>query len=197
MKRNISILLILFLFTACGTSTTTVILLPDHNGKTGTVIVKNQASTVELNKPYTYVSVRDKRAAIKVKTGSQNTAEGDHDFLFDVEPQQPTLFILYFQHNSTGLTDKSMKLIPKVLQNANDREYSEISIIGHTDTRGSSKHNVELSLRRARSVEKILMAHDKNLKNVIVQSFGEKDPLVATGDNISEVKNRRVEIMIR
>lgn len=90
-----------------------------------------------------------------------------------------------------------MALIPEILQVAREREPSEISIIGHTDSKGSADYNYKLSLQRAEAVAEILRDADATLKNLYIKSHGENDPLVLTEDNVSEEKNRRVEIMVR
>jgi len=112
-------------------------------------------------------------------------------------PLKPVSILLYFEHNSSQLTAESQALIPKIFKIAEERAPSEVSIFGHTDSKGSSENNNKLALHRAEAVGKILKTSDIPLKNISIKSFGESDPLVPTGDNISEIKNRRVEIMIR
>ncbi|MBU2645071.1 OmpA family protein [bacterium] len=197
MLRTLTFISTLFLLLACSAPTTTVVLLPDADGKTGAVVVKSQMAEVELTKPYTYVAVSDDKAVIEVKPANKATIEQDSDLLFKAEPEKPVHFILYFESDSTELTAQSLKLIPQILQKLKERENAEINIIGHTDTKGSAKHNIALSLQRARAVEKLFRSQEKDLQQIYVQSFGEKDPLIPTGDNVSEERNRRVEIMIR
>ena len=73
---------------------------------------------------------------------------------------------------------------------------TEISIIGHTDTKGSDDINKNLSQKRALAVEKILKDYMPSLDRVDVQSFGSKDQLVPTPPNVNEPRNRRVEILV-
>ncbi len=196
MIRYIGVFLGLFLVCACG-SKTTVILLPQEDGKTGSVIVKNQSFSTTLDQPYTYTKVSDGQSDLSVKAIDQKTVTEVFQRLLEAEPVRPVSYILYFKHDSTILTKDSLKLIPKVLQSAKEREPSEITIIGHTDSKGSRGYNIKLSLHRANTVKKMLKEHDANLKKLYVQSYGENDPLIITGDNVSEARNRRVEIMIR
>jgi outer membrane protein OmpA-like peptidoglycan-associated protein len=174
-----------------------VILLPDEDGKTGTVIVKNQGASTTLNKPYTYTDVSNTTSMAAAAPIAQNKVNNLYQSLLNSEPLKPVSFILYFEHDSINLTKDSMNLIPQVLQVAKDREPSEISVIGHTDSKGSSAYNNKLSLQRAETMAKLLKASDANLKNIYIKSHGENDPLVMTEDGVSEEKNRRVEIMIR
>ena len=70
-----------------------------------------------------------------------------------------------------------------------------IIIYGHTDTKGSKKYNLILSEKRALSVSKYFRTKGINNK-IIMKNYGESHPLIVTGDNISEEKNRRVEVII-
>ena len=194
--RYFTLLLCLTVFFSCG-SKTRVILLPDQDGKTGSVIVRNQSSSTTLDKPYTYTNVSNDKSSISVEPIEKNKVEEEYQLLLDAEPAKPIHFILYFEHNSTKLTKKSQALIPKVLKAAKEREPSEISVIGHTDTKGSFEYNNKLALQRANIIAELLRKYNTNLKNLDVKSHGENDPLVLTEDGISEGKNRRVEIMVR
>ncbi|MBC8441483.1 MAG: OmpA family protein [Deltaproteobacteria bacterium] len=196
MIRYISILLCLIFLYACG-SKTTVVLLPEKDGKTGSVVVKNQVSSTTLDKPYTYTEVTDDKSDFLVKSTDQKKVTDEYQFLLKAEPAKPAHFILYFEIDSINLTTKSMTLIPKILQVAKERKPSEICVIGHSDTMGTIEYNNELSLQRAESVGEILKKYDPALKNLYIKSHGENDLLIITGDNVSEERNRRVEIMIR
>ena len=196
MTRYLCISLCLIFLCSCG-SKTKVILLPDTDGKTGTVVVRNQGSSTTLNEPYTYTDVSNNTSMAAAAPIAQNTVKDVYQSLLNSEPLKPVSFILYFEHDSINLTKKSMALIPQILQVAKDREPSEVSVIGHTDSKGSPEYNSKLSYQRAETMAKILKASDVNLKNIYIKSHGENDPLVMTEDGMSEEKNRRVEIMIR
>lgn len=196
MIRHASIILCLFMLCACG-SKTTVILLPEDDGRTGAVVIKNQSSSTTLDRPYTAAQVTDNTSAFLAEPIDPALVNHEYQLLLNAEPTKPVRFILYFEHDSTRLTKPSSLLIPQILKVAKEREPSEISIIGHTDSKGSVKYNHQLALERAQAVGNILKEADITLKNLYIESHGENDPLVITGDNVSEVKNRRVEAMIR
>ncbi len=115
----------------------------------------------------------------------------------DAEPERPFHFILYFEHDSSKLVKTSMEKIPSIIQKVKDREPSEVSVIGHTDTKGTAEYNIELSLERAQVVAGILKTSGLTLKKLLVTSHGENDLLIPTADDVSEERNRRVEIMVR
>jgi len=187
----------MILLGGCGTKQTTVILLPQEDGKTGAVLIKNQASSVLLDKPYTFTSADSATSGFVIREADPEKIKKTYDTLFKAEPSIPVIFVLYFESASTQLTRSSMELLPKISQSAKERDPSEISIIGHTDTQGDAAYNTRLSLARAREAATILTGYDTGLKNISVQGFGEYDLLVPTADNVPEPRNRRVEIMIR
>ena len=184
-----------FLF-ACG-SKTTVILLPEEDGRAGQVIVKNKSSETTLTEPYTYANVSSDKSSLESKAMEEEEISSSYERLINAEPPKPANFILYFENNTTTLTPESLKLIPQVIEMSRQREPSQIRVIGHTDTKGTGNHNTKLSLYRAKAVAGILKKAGIKLKAMTVTSHGENDLLVQTGDNVSEPRNRRVEIMIR
>jgi outer membrane protein OmpA-like peptidoglycan-associated protein len=69
-------------------------------------------------------------------------------------------------------------------------------IKGHTDTMGPPEHNLELSRRRARSIGVWFRGHGLKI-SVSYEGFGEFTPLVKTGDEVSEPKNRRIDYILQ
>lgn len=176
---------------------TTVILLPEQDNKPSAVIVENKTSSVTLDKPYSCAKVGNDTSKINSKTIEVNQVQDDYKTLLQAEPLKPVSILLYFEFGSNRLKPESAALIDDVIKLAKDREPSQVSIIGHSDTRGKADYNYKLALDRARVVEKIIHNANISLKNISVTSHGENDPLVITGDNVSEEKNRRVEIMVK
>ena len=187
----------LFVVSCSAGPKTTVILLPDQNGDTGSVVVRSNTSSIQLDQPYTSTSVSDTQSKMKKTAIREDQVRDGYKTLFETEPMPPVSFLLYFEFGSDRLKPESAALIPKVLETAQEREPSEISIIGHSDTKGDARYNYDLALDRAKVVEKHLKEAHVKLQGLLVTSHGENDPLVDTGDGVSEEKNRRVEIMIR
>lgn len=195
IRRYVLLIGILFLV-SCGPKTT-VILLPDQDGSTGSVVVKNNADSIMLNEPYTSTKVSDTKSKMNATTIEKNKVLDSYKTLFEAEPLKPVSFLLYFEFGSNRLKPESAALIPKILQVAKERAPSEISIIGHSDTAGDAEYNYKLALDRAKVVEKYLKETGVQLQSISVTSHGENDPLVVTGDDTYQKKNRRVEVMIR
>ncbi|WP_321493078.1 OmpA family protein [uncultured Desulfobacter sp.] len=196
MIRKYFLFIGMLFLVSCGPKTT-VILLPDQDGSTGAVVVKNNTDSIVLNEPYTSTKVSDTKSKMNATTIGKSKVLDSYKILLEAEPLKPVSFLLYFEFGSDRLRPESAALIPKILQVAKERAPSEISIIGHSDTAGDAEYNYKLALDRAQVVEKYLKETGVQLQSISVTSHGEKDPLVVTGDDTYQKKNRRVEIMIR
>jgi outer membrane protein OmpA-like peptidoglycan-associated protein len=71
-----------------------------------------------------------------------------------------------------------------------------LSIVGHADTVGSQGYNQGLSERRARRVANALVERGVPAGGMTLAGRGENDLARATGDNVREPLNRRVEISL-
>jgi outer membrane protein OmpA-like peptidoglycan-associated protein len=112
-------------------------------------------------------------------------------------PKPPARFILYFEHDSVDLTPESQALLQKVLERIRARAPVDVSVVGHTDTVGKKEYNYALSLKRAVAVASILRGKGVDPSVLDITSHGKDNPLVPTGDQVSEPRNRRVEITVR
>jgi outer membrane protein OmpA-like peptidoglycan-associated protein len=68
-------------------------------------------------------------------------------------------------------------------------------VAGHTDTVGSTAHNLTLSRARARSIASWFAAHGLKIA-ITFEGFGESALLVKTADEVDEPKNRRVDYIL-
>lgn len=188
------ILTLPFIFSAPNTA---VILLDNNKSKNG-VVVSTQAGTTDLNTPYTQTALS--RADAKPEPISSidpiAVAEKYADVL-EALPLVPQSFLFYFEDGSAQLSSESKGHIPKLIEVIKGREPSIVDIIGHTDTEGSDEANYELGLARAMMVKLFLDEQQVNLGEVNVESYGEKNPLIMTEDNVNEPRNRRVEVRVR
>jgi len=181
------------------TATPTLIaLLPDpETGVTGRARVTNEFGSANL------ASARAAtRATADAAPGPVDTlSEADVARLFGAAlaalPPAPKHFTLYFRFESDALTDESSAQVAEILSAVKTLAVPEVVVVGHTDTMGDAKANVALGLRRATSVQKILVAAGIPAATIEVTSHGEADLLVKTPNSAPEPKNRRVEISVR
>jgi OOP family OmpA-OmpF porin len=114
-----------------------------------------------------------------------------------VTAPEPFSAKLYFLLDKTEFTQESKVESREIYQDILDREFSEITISGHTDTSASNAYNEALSLRRSQRVRQDLIDAGVPARNIRISAEGEYRPLVSTPDNTVEVRNRRVEINAR
>jgi outer membrane protein OmpA-like peptidoglycan-associated protein len=175
-----------------------VVLLADADGKVGRVIVSNQAGQRTLDRAGTATRILDAGTApTEPTTLSAAEIEATFGAALAAQPAPPRHFILYFDQGSTELTPASRSDFPTIV--AVVREYASVdtSVVGHSDATGDARMNLELSLRRALAVGALLAAEGIDPGALEITSHGEANPLVPTGDNVSEPRNRRVEVTVR
>jgi OmpA-OmpF porin, OOP family len=68
---------------------------------------------------------------------------------------------------------------------------------GYTDTSGSPRYNMRLSIRRAQAVAAELVRDGVPRSVISIHGYGETHLLVPTGPGVREPQNRRVEIVIQ
>ena len=108
----------------------------------------------------------------------------------------PTNFIVYFGFDKTNLTDAARATVDEVIAAVNAMGTSALSLVGHADTVGSTGYNQGLSESRARRVSDALIARGVPAGAQTLAGRSENELAVATGDNVREPQNRRVEITL-
>ena len=198
MWGNLSVLLVFLLISGCATVKDTVVLVQDADGKVGQITVTTKGGTKTLTAPNTVVEVTGSE---KSPSDPKNMDQSLIDSLFagsiKALPLEPVIFLIYFLHNSSELTVESMSHIPDILSLVNKREFYEISIIGHTDATGKDEYNMRLSSARAEVVRNVLLSHGIRSDLMELRYHGKLDPVVPTGDNVKEPRNRRVEVVVK
>ena len=104
------------------------------------------------------------------------------------------LYQVFFDTNQDKMTPDAEKAVDDVVKAAQAAGYPKITVVGYTDTVGSTQYNQRLSLRRAMAVRKALMTAGIPADKLVAEGRGKSDPLVATADGVAEPQNRRVSI---
>jgi outer membrane protein OmpA-like peptidoglycan-associated protein len=192
-------LLAAFLLTSC-VSTTQVVLLPNPDGKVGSLEVSDTkgSETQTLDQPWQSTQTSLLTGAPGTpKVLEEKQVRAMFQQALEVQPLQPVTYIMYFHRGSANLTTDSVKLIPQVIEIIKTRDSKNVIIIGHTDSVGSAEYNRTLSLRRARAVAAALVTKGVDRENIEVTYYGKGNPLIRTPDGVSEPQNRRVEVTVR
>jgi outer membrane protein OmpA-like peptidoglycan-associated protein len=177
---------------------TLVVLLPDSDTqRVGRASLSNSAGSAGL------AAERDSAIAIPARTPGPVTtmSEDEVQRVFGAAlaalPPAARHFTLYFRFESNELTEESRALVPDILSLVRERAIPEVLVVGHTDTMGAPKANIDLGLNRATAVRTLLVQAGLDAATVEITSHGETDLLVKTSDETPEPRNRRVEISVR
>jgi outer membrane protein OmpA-like peptidoglycan-associated protein len=176
---------------------TSIVLLPDDQGKTGAIIVSNGMGEKLLSQPRQSVTISGGGAPVESSVMTEKEVQALAGPALAALPKPPEQYILYFKHDSTELTRESKVLLRKLIRSIRERPPVDISVVGHSDTVGGKTYNYQLSLKRARAVAALLTAEGMNPSALEITSHGENNPLIPTGDQVSEPRNRRVEVTVR
>ncbi len=184
------------LLSACGGPREHFSVLPDRDGKVGQMVVTpRQGAPLTLDQANMNAAVRD-GAASPEKLSEAQVREMYREAL-DAQPAAPVRFLLYFVEGGDTLTVESQRELENVLAEIKKRPAPDLIVVGHTDRVGSVADNDRLALRRAEKVRAQLVAQGLAEDSISASGRGEREPLVATADEVAEARNRRVEILVR
>ena len=175
----------------------TIVLLPDDQGKTGAIVVSSAGVERRLDRPGQSVTVEAGSPPGLPTVMPGQAVQAMAGPALAALPKPPSQFILYFEHDSADLTVESKAALRKVLAAIRSRAPMDISVVGHTDTVGKKEYNYTLSMKRAMAVASILRGNGVDPSILDITSHGKDNPLIPTGDQVPEPRNRRVEITIR
>ena len=191
------LVLLALLMSGC-TSTTQVVMLPDPDGKVGSLEVSNVKGTQTLNQVWQATeSASMDRAPSAPKVLEEKQVRQVFREALEAAPIPPVSFIIYFKKDSSALSHESLALLTKVIDAIHTRKSTDIIISGYTDAVGPIDYDRRLSLQRAKAVADILVAKGTDRQNIHVSYHGKSNPLVPTPDGVPEPRNRRVEITVR
>jgi outer membrane protein OmpA-like peptidoglycan-associated protein len=174
-----------------------VVLVPDADGKTGAVVVTNpRGGSSVLSKPYAS-ALLERGDSVDAPPVARDEVTKLFSYAIAAQPQRPISFLLYFQLDTDEYTPESSEAFDKVFAEIARRKVAEITVIGHTDRVGALEYNDTLSLRRAERVRRDFVDRGIPDSAINVAGRGEREPIVATADEVSEPRNRRVEISVR
>ncbi len=103
--------------------------------------------------------------------------------------------IIYFDFDNSKLSEVSKNTLFDFLDK-NKNQLSRYIIFGHTDTKGANKYNMELSIKRAKSVKKALLDHGIIPDTISILGKGENELAIDTPDDTKHPANRRAEVKI-
>jgi outer membrane protein OmpA-like peptidoglycan-associated protein len=172
------------------------VVLPSSDGHVGRIVVRGRGEPRVIDKAYgaQRAMADGSVVATQMTEAEVRTAFG---VTLDALPGKPASFTLYFLEGRDELTQESSAELEKVFGELRRRPLPDILVTGHTDTVGGLAYNDRLSLARAERLREMLVTLGIPADRIQAAGRGKRELLVATDDNVSEPRNRRVEISVR
>ena len=140
-----------------------------------------------------YTQISEEKEAVETdKTISENKSNDETTIVTKNEEDQ-IMQIVYFDFDKINLSDVSLRTIEGFLSK-NKNKINKYLIFGNTDTKGTKKYNLSLSIKRAEFVRDILIKHGVRNEQIDIFGNGEDFLAVNTPDDTKHPANRRVEI---
>jgi outer membrane protein OmpA-like peptidoglycan-associated protein len=194
MRRPLFALVCTILLVGCPRQALFVVL-PSEGGGAGAITIDDGKTVTTLDQPY---------AAAESRAGASQSVEesrGNISVIFRraiaAQPILPRHFGLYFILGSDELTPEAVSLYRSVFDDIKERPIYQIEVIGHTDTLGDLRRNQRLSIARAAAIRDRLIRDGVDRDAISIAGRGKLDPIVPTGDNIAEPRNRCVVVTVR
>jgi len=108
-----------------------------------------------------------------------------------------TLVGVNFDFNKATLRPEAYPILNNAAEILLTHPDINVDIVGHTDQIGSDKYNDKLSMERAESVKKFLIAKGVDASRLNTVGNGKRDLLFMDNDPISRFYNRRIEFKVR
>ncbi len=102
---------------------------------------------------------------------------------------------IHFEYNKDVIRPESYPILNTVAQILKDYPNITVEVQGHTDSRGSDRYNLELSIRRAAAVMTYLTGQGIDASRLMSAGFGETCPIDDNRTDMGRARNRRVEFM--
>lgn len=175
------------------------------NESTDEVIVADAGEVVNLRKGdrYSVVTNSDKGYAYSVKSiqaGINSPADGPAHLALPIAPLELgaklTLNHIYFQTNSSTLSEKSALELNTIVQLLQKNPNITIEISAHSDNVGSDSYNLNLSQKRANSVTDYLVKKGIPARQLEAKGYGKSQPVAPNDTPENKAKNRRVEMLV-
>jgi outer membrane protein OmpA-like peptidoglycan-associated protein len=157
------------------------------NEKTDTVTFKNYTAS-KYNPAYAYYLIDD------VKVWQDVDSLGTYVFNEEkIEEGKPfELPNILFEFNKAVLDTVSFAALNQLADFLKENASLQLSINGHTDSKGNAAYNLTLSEKRAKAVRDYLMKNGIPSERMRHKGFGEQQPISENDD-----ENRRVEFLVK
>ena len=104
---------------------------------------------------------------------------------------------VYFETGSKELSQQSDYQVASTAALLNTYKDINIVIRGHSDNKGSSKKNAQLSLFRSGSMKKALVKLGIDPKRISIEGLGDAEPVASNKTKRGRRNNRRIDLIIK
>ncbi|MBD9566788.1 OmpA family protein [Pseudomonas sp. NPDC086112] len=101
-----------------------------------------------------------------------------------------------FGSDVESLNPASTEIVERIGKALLSVEIERVRIDGHTDASGKESYNEQLSLRRAKSVGKVLATVGIKEENIQLRGLGSSKPVASNDTAVGRTENRRVSIVV-
>jgi len=200
--RCLALLVVAVLAAACASAPKNVApemfaVIPGAEGHVGTIVVHPQGGRERvIHEAYGVERIKSDGT---VEDGHLTQAQVKESFgeTLAALPGRPATFTLYFLEGKDELTPESKVEMDRVMAELKRRPLPDIVVIGHSDSVGGLSYNDKLSLARAERMREMMIGMGIPADRIQAAGRGKRELLVPTEDNVSEARNRRVEINVR
>jgi OOP family OmpA-OmpF porin len=102
-----------------------------------------------------------------------------------------------FAFNKSDIRPEFQSELDEVGTFLNNNPDAYVMLVGYTDSIGSEEYNLDLSLRRANSAAEYLTSqHNIERDRIVVNYYGEANPIASNDTEEGRAQNRRVEVAV-
>ena len=152
-----------------------------------------------------YADVKLSRLCFRLSRGASSGSYISNLRITDAAPDMRSKLItegklvsygIYFDVNKDVVKSESYGTIKEIAKVLNDNPTVNIKIVGHTDSDGDDKSNLDLSKRRGAAVKNVLVKEfNIDASRIETDGKGESEPVAQNHSVINKALNRRVEFI--
>lgn len=152
-----------------------------------------------------YADVKLSRLCFRLSRGASSGSYISNLRITDAAPDMRSKLItegklvsygIYFDVNKDVVKPESYGTIKEIAKVLTDNPNVKIKIVGHTDSDGDDKSNLDLSKRRSASVKNVLVKEFSiDASRIETDGKGEGEPMAKNDSVVNKALNRRVEFI--
>ncbi len=109
-----------------------------------------------------------------------------------------SLYGIHFDFDKDVVREDSRPTLDEIAKLLREDPSLKLTVVGHTDAKGGADYNLDLSRRRATSVNTLLVRdYGIDASRLTPRGAGANEPLASNDDEAGRAKNRRVELVRR